>query len=513
MKKLLKYILPVGALLFASCSDFLEEKPKSFLSPDGFYQSVDDANAGLNAVYRTLRDRHSNNWAAPSWFEWATDIGEITDKNNHPHHNEPARLLSTFDASSGNPRDFWKSIYNHLKDANNLLKALPNIDFDETQKKQVEGQTRALRAYLYFDALRLYNDVPLLLESSTDLDYLGTLPRTPAAQVYEAIITDLEFAISVLPDRWTNDADHGRITRGGAAAMLAKVYLTMSGYPLKQTEKLEKARAILEDFVDHKKYGSHYELLPEYNMIFNESTGPANEGVWIVNFVRSTYGQGSQFHTEFAPLELYYEPGFGLTYGGGWSNTLPTDRFYNSYDKENDKRFKYTYWSSTAEVPEEFDALVPRDENGNLQHISFYRPHVQKFREKMPNNNSQGTGLDHCVIRYADVLLMYAEVLNELGNPKCHDYINMVRARAGLQPLSGMNKEAFREHMMLERAWELCYEGDRRFDLVRWDVFIQRAGEWNPQLTQNIKVNKHEFWPLPKSERDVNPNLTQNPGY
>lgn len=77
----------------------------------------------------------------------------------------------------------------------------------------------------------------------------------------------------------------------------------------------------------------------------------------------------------------------------GWSNGLPTDRFYNSYDQEKDKRFKYTYWSSTAEIPDEFDAIVPKDENGNPQHIAFYRPHIKKFREKMPNDNSQGSGI------------------------------------------------------------------------------------------------------------------------
>ena len=96
----------------------------------------------------------------------------------------------------------------------------------------------------------------------------------------------------------------------------------------------------------------------------------------------------------------------------------------------------------------------------------------------MPNDNSQGSGLDHSIIRYADVLLMYAEVLNELGNSKCYEYINMVRERAGLEPLQTMSKDAFREHLMLERAWELCFEGDRKFDLLRWGVYctVHRSG-------------------------------------
>ena len=117
------------------------------------------------------------------------------------------------------------------------------------------------------------------------------------------------------------------------------------------------------------------------------------------------------------------------------------------------------------------------------------------------------------LIRYADILLMYAEVLNELGNSKCYEYINMVRERAGLEPLQTMSKDAFREHLMLERAWELCFEGDRKFDLLRWGVYCTRTPEWNPQVKGNIQEGKHEFWPIPKSQRDVNVNLTQNPGW
>lgn len=515
MKKIMKYILPVCACAFllTSCEDFLTEKPKSFLSPDDFYQTADDVNAGLNAVYRAPQDRYFRNWAGPCWFEWGTDLCEITDKTTWAHHNEIARLPATFNASSSIPSDLWNSIYNHVKDANNLLKALPNVPIEENDKKPIEAQTRALRALLYFDAVRIYNGSPLLLEMTTDLDFLKTVARASTEDLYKAIIADLEFAIGNLPDRWTSKSDYGRITSGGAAAMLAKVYLAMSGYPLNQTDKLENARQILSDFVEGKKYGSHYKLLSEYAEVFDDQNGPGDEGVWIINAVRGTFGQGNYFHTEYAPLELYYAAGLGLTYGGGWSNGIPTDRFYNSYDKVNDKRFKFSYWSSTAEIPEEYDALVPKDKDGNPEHISFYRPHVKKFREKTPNDNSQMTNLEHSIIRYADVLLMYAEVLNELGNGSCYTYLNQVRERAGLSPLSGLSKDKFKEALMLERAWELCFEGDRKFDLLRWGVYCTRTPEWNPQVVGNIQKGKHEFWPVPKAQRDINENLTQNEGW
>ena len=336
MKNIGFYLLMTAAFSFSSCADFLEEHPKSFLSPDNFYQTAEDINAGLNAVYRAPQDRYSRNWAGPCWFEWGTDICEITDKSTWAHHNEIARLPSTFNASSEIPEDFWEYTFNHVKDANNLLAVLPNAPIGEEDKLLVEGQTRALRAFLYFDAVRVFNGVPLLLESNSDVAYLKSVPRATPEEIYAAVIEDLQFAIEVLPEQWESATDYGRITKGGAAAMLAKVYLTMAGYPLYQTDKLENAKTILQDFIENKVYGSQYELLPEYSQVFDENVGPGNEGVWIINFTRSTYDQGSRIHTEFAPLELYYAAGLGLTYGGGWSNGLPTDRFYNSYDKEND---------------------------------------------------------------------------------------------------------------------------------------------------------------------------------
>lgn len=510
MKKSIIYTILAGVLIFTSCSSFLDENPKSFLSPENYYKTLDDLNNGLNAVYRAPQDRYSRNWGGPCWFEWATDIMELTEKNEHAYHNQISKLYAAFNASSDVPLDFWKYSYNHLKDANNLLAALDIVDADVEAKKMIEAQARAMRAFIYFDAVRVYNGTPLLLEKNVDINFHKVVPRATPEEMYEAIIDDLKFAMATLPNKWTDASDHGRITSGAAAAMLAKVYLTMSGYPLNQTDKLALAKGILKEFVDDKKYGSHYGLLPKYEDVFESSTGPAEEGVWIVNHTRGTFDQGNRYHVEFAPLELYYAKGFGLTYGGGWSNGIPTDKFYNSYDKVKDNRFKHTFWTSTADNPEEFNALVPKDDSGNPLHIDFYRPHIRKFWEHMPNDFSEFTDLDHSIIRYADVLLMYAEVLNELGDNTCYTYINQVRARAGLDDLPVMSKEEFRNHMYLERAWELCFEGDRKFDLVRWGVYADRAKEWNPQVADNIQKGKHEFWPIPQTQRDINDNLTQN---
>jgi len=511
MKKYL--VITLLASFLISCKGFLDENPKSFLSPDNFYQSVDDLNSGLNAVYRAHQDKFATLWAGTNWFDWGTDIEEITDKSTWAHHNQIARLNSTFNSSSTIPMDFWQYIFNHLKDINALIDALNKIDLPEADKILIEGQARAMRAYLNFDGVRVFNGIPLMMQSSNDIDFLKTQKRSSPQEMYSVIIEDLEFAKDNLPNSWTGTENIGRLTSGAAAAMLAKVYMNMAGYPLNDQSKWKDAERILQEFIVEKKYGSQYDLERNFADLFDDKKAPGVEGIWTVNFTRGTYGQGNDQHTNFAPLELYYAPNLGLTYGGGWSNGIPTDKFYNSFDKLNDLRFKYTFWSSTAEIPEEYNAILPKDMNGNPIHINFYRPHVKKFREPTPNNNSQRTSLDVYIIRYADLLLMYAETLNELNNPNKDIYLNMVRKRAGLSPIINLGKEEFRNHMMLERAWELCFNDERKFDLVRWGVYVQRTEAWNPQVKGNIKSDKHEFWPIPQSQIDINPNLEQNKGW
>lgn len=506
-----KYFLLILCLTGVSCKKtFLEEDPKTFLTPGNFYKTEQDLQMGLSAVYRTPQDRYANMWGAPCWFGWATDLGYLTPANNHAFHNQPAYLRNDFNSSSDMPWYFWDYMYRHIKDINFLLKAIPTVQASETSKKQIEAQARAWRAHIYFDGVRIFGAIPLILEPISDVNVLNSMTRTNPEEVYKQIIADLQYGKDNLPARWTDAKDNGRVTSGACAAMMARVYITMAGYPLRKAEKWQDARNILKEFIEDKKFGDHYGLFSEYSQAFANENIPGKESVWTVNFTRGTFGQGSQVHTDFSPIELYYDPRFGLTRGGGWSNELPTEAFLNSYDKTLDKRYKFTYWSSTADIPEEYEAI----NNGPGGPVVFAKPHVKKFREKTPNDNSQGSGIDHYIIRYADVLLMYAEALNEAGDSRAYTYINMVRNRAGLDNLPTMSQEEFRQHLLLERAWELCFEGERRFELMRRGVYYERVKAWNPQAGANVTKNKHELWPIPQREIDINKNLLpNNPGY
>lgn len=509
--KIFKYILFILCLSGMACKkSFLEEDPKTFLTPGNFYKTEGDLQMGLNAVYRTPQDRYSNMWGAPCWFGWATDIGYLTPANNHAFHNQPSFLRNDFNSSSDMPWNFWDYMYRHIKDINFLLKAVKEVDAPETVKKQIEAQARAWRAHIYFDGVRIFGAIPLILEPTSDVNLLKSMTRTSPEAVYAQIVADLQYGKDNLPNQWTDAKDAGRVTAGACAAMLARVYITMAGFPLKKTEKWQDARTILKEFIEDKKYGSQYALFTEYSEAFATQNIPGKESVWTINFTRGTFGQGSQVHTDFSPIELYYDSRLGLTRGGGWSNELPTDAFLSSYDKANDKRFKFSYWSSTADIPDEY-ADINSSPTGP---VVFAKPHVKKFREKTPNDNSQASGVDHYIIRYADVLLMYAEVLNELGDNRAYNYINMVRNRAGLTNLATMSQQQFRDHMLLERAWELCFEGERRFDLTRTGTYYDRVKMWNPQAGANVIKGKHELWPIPQREIDINKNLLpNNPGY
>ena len=493
----------------AGCSDFLVEKPKSFLSPSNFYKTQKDLEMGLNGVYRAPQERYSNLWAAANWYGWGTDCGEITPANPWPHHIQPSFLNTSFNPSSWMPGECWNYIYRHVKDINSLIQAIPGVDMDATVKKQIEAQARLWRAHLYFDGVRIFNGIPLLLKTMSDPNELNSLTRSTPEQVYAAIIEDLTFAKDNLPNSWDGDQNAGRVTSGSAAGLLARVYVTMAGAPLKKTEMWNSAKAILKEFVEDKKYGAQYGLFSKYEDAFKDENIPGKESVLTVNFTKGTFGQGSDVTTNFNPLELYYDSRCGLTRGGGWSNELPTDMFYKSYDKVNDTRFKFTFWASTADISDEYNDV----NTSSTGPIVFYKPHVKKFREKTPNDNSQGTGIDHYIIRYADILLMYAEVLNELGDSHCYQYINQVRNRAGLDNLTAMSQDQFREKLYLEYAWELCYEGERRFQLMRWGNYDDRVKAWNTQAGPNVVKGKHELWPIPQSEIDINNKLVQNPMY
>ena len=484
---LLMFVVATG------CDDFLEKYPLDTVNTENFYKTKDDAVAAINAAYQPLQRPKLHNMRM-----WTTDIiagnSEVganpVEANDGIETKDQARFITTTD--NRGVLDLYQGPAPGILYANIVLQKVPSIDMDEALKNRILGEAKFLRAYYYFILVRFFGDVPLILVPQTPGDDLRP-PRTPKAEVYNQIIKDLEEAIEQLPRReeYAN-ADLGRASKGAAVGMLAKVYLTLGNW--------DKVVTLCDQVRD-----LGYALNPDYSSNFSPETESSNESLFEVQYVNPVNNfwdddNQSSWTTNFmgprdSPL---------TTVGWGWNQ--PTREFIDSYE-DGDLRKDVTVF---YEGGPQFDG---KDYKSSMAYVTGYN--VRKF--VLPSayvpTGSSGSPLNWPVLRYADVLLMKSEALNELGRTiEAETPLNEVRARAGLDPVSGLNQEAFREKVLHERRMELAFEGHRWFDLIR-----VKNGEWGLQFLHSIgRTNaseKHLLFPIPQAERDVNPNLTQNPGY
>lgn len=340
--------------------------------------------------------------------------------------------------------------------------------------------------------MRFFGDVPLITEpQSSDSDLYPS--RTPAAEVYAQIISDLENAVELLPVKQEyTDADKGRAAKGTAIGMLAKVHLTLGHWQevVDLTTQLE---------------GMGYSLNANYADNFRTETENSDESLFEVQYVAnagydfwSNENQASWTSTFMGPRSS------GLVAGAyGWNQ--PTQEFVSNYEAGDLRK----------DVTILYEGGPAFDGQQYSPSWSFTGYNVRKFLVPLSTSPSfDNSPLNFPVLRYADVLLMKAEALNELGQTSpAQAPLNLVRNRAGLPDIaSGMNQADFRNAVLRERRVELAFEGHRWFDLIRVD-----NGQYGLNFLHSIgKTNAdehHLLLPIPQIERDRNPNLTQNPGY
>ncbi|SFC76701.1 RagB/SusD family nutrient uptake outer membrane protein [Spirosoma endophyticum] len=467
------------ALGLGACS--LEETPPSSLAPVNFYTNANDATAAVNAVYDISNQvgDQSRNFII---------MGDLPSDDMDPLLNNADRVqLWSFQTIATNSvvSQTWQVIYQGVNRANTAIDRIPGIPMDETLKKRLIGEAKFLRAYYYFYLVRWYGGVPLILTETQSLSVGKDVARASADEVYAQIIKDLADAETSLPDKFSG-ADLGRVTAGAAKSMLARVYLTRKDFA--------NARAKSKEVIDNAaKYG--YGLFDKYIDVFAISNKNGKESVFEIQFVGGGSGQGSGMVTYFAPENS------PIT-GRGFGSFIPTMDLYNSF-KTGDKRkelFINSYVDGAGKTVNTF------------QHFNKYvDPAAKAFGDA--NNNFP-------IIRYADVLMMFAEAENEISGPTAAavDAINPFRRRAFGFPLTGtssvdfttaLTKDTFRQAIWDERRWEFNAEGHRWFDLVRTDRLV-------PLLKAKGKTSiteTHKLYPIPQRERDLNPTLTQNPGY
>jgi len=466
-------------ILMVNCKKNLTEQPYSFLGEGNSYQSAADAVTAVNAVY----DRMRSFYGMPMLILADLNADDMTVR---PDGGASAVETdqNTYTAANGNFDQFYTNTYLFIDRANRVIKNVPLINMDAAQKTKITGEAKFLRALGYFNLVRAFGAVPLVTAPTTDVVNVA-LARSSADSIYAQIISDLKDADNAaLPAKYTAAGEVGRATSGAVKSILAKVYLTRKDWA--------NAAARAKEVID----GGIYSLFPDYKDIFIPENKNGREHIFSVQYscIKNTYG--SAMGLNFA---IFFS--WPVQQSGG--SCQANETFVSSYPA-GDYRKKVTI--ITQKVNPATGALV----------LSRTGSHLDKYWDPAPCGLDQARN-NFMVIRYADVLLMYAEALNELNGPTTEAYaaINQVRTRArngdaaaNPQNAAGLTKDQFRDAVANERNWELCFEGHRRWDLLRTDKYIttlQAAGI--PVAAKNL------LYPIPQNERDVNSALTQNEGY
>ena len=501
-------LLCIAFITGTGCEKFLEEEDPSNLTPEGYYTIPEHAEAAIAAAFSNTRfigggaGIFAQNFSMLEMVTGTakTETGQNTDLNN--------LLGLAYNGDNVFVRNWWNGLYGVIAQTNLVLQKVPGINpMDEAQKQKILGEARFLRAWSYFYLVRIYGDVPLITTpvDASSPDFLPS--RTSSEEVYAQIVEDLTTAEgSGLPPTETT----GRISMGAVKALLAEVYLTMAGFPMNKgashyTLAATKANEVITS--------GNFALFPNYNDLHNVNTENRVEHLFQIQYLVGVADN---------PNQAILLPNFkGVSrYGTEVGSTVPTNQFFQSFEA-GDKRvvdregFFYTSYYDEG--------------SGPLKNLSA--PYIFKHFDVVAHGTSgvMGTGqssLNWNQIRFAQVLLTYAEAQNESGggpNQAAYDALKRIRDRAGLTtPAIGTFTQAtFREAVWRERWYELCYEGITWFDMVRLrkvfnsvtKVFDNFVGHKFPDNNATL-AEKHLLFPLPTAEMQNNPNLTpQNPGY
>ena len=480
-------------LLVAGCSDFLDKDLQNSLTQEAFPVTEGDALLATNATYTSLRE-----WFYHSGGYPILDImSDDASKGSNP--NDQLATVGPYDSFDHTPSQdgldrWWNTLYLGVKRCNVVLEQVPDIQMDPDLRNRYLAEASFVRAQIYFDLVRAWGGVPLVTSTVPQ----AKLPRASAEEIYALVISDLEFAIDNLPLKSEYSADDvGRASKGAAQALLGKVYLYLQQYP--------QAEPLLMEVINSGEYGLETEFI-------NANSVDGNTGIESVFEIGAMQLEG----TESGGNQYANTQGVRGTPNRGWGFSRPTMNLRESWENE-DPRLKGTiidlgdtldgvYIQGDGTTPD-----VTKDDNGNVIEVECYNRKVW-----VPGTNTiTQWGHHRRLIRYADVLLMAAEVLNENGKPgEALTYLNMVRERARegnnsiLPDITTTDYTLLRNAIIEERRHELAMEGFRFWDLVRTGKAAEVLGPLG------FIPGKHELLPIPQNEIDISQGtLTQNPNW
>ncbi|PRY21928.1 putative outer membrane starch-binding protein [Spirosoma oryzae] len=468
MKKI-QLILPLlsSMLLLSACEDNLFQEPQASKVLSNFLRNETESEEYVNAVYANLQ-------ASGLYGLYLPAAGEIQSDNTFdevPANDDGIYgQLDQFTVipSNGIVTAVWTQSYRAIQKANVVLNRIGSITYatDATRQSRI-GEMKFIRALLYFNLVRLYGDVPLVTQETTDPNAYFGQGRAASSQVYDQIKKDLTEAISVLP---ATTSQPGRVVKTAAQTLLAKVYLTQKNYADAQT--------LLQAVVSS---GQHT-LLSSPSDVFSISNENNKEIIFAVQFASGVNGntEGSTLFQQFSPSG---------TVSGAKGHNLPTKSLYALYTSADKRKSAYLTATSSG------------------------TPWSKKFTQ--PTTVITDGGSDVVVLRYADVLLMLAEVQNELGNTSgAATNLNLIRTRAGLDNTTATTQADLRTAIDLERRFELVGEGHRWFDLLRSGNAVSVMNNWFAANNSQITITTNSLLlPIPQSQVNTDPSIKQNPGY
>ena len=518
-----KILFLLTCFTIGGCEDILETVPNDRISTEIFWKTEQDAVLGANAVYTSLVEN------AAHYVSWdgMSDIGYT----HLPQSPESFILQGQFDALNGRIYDDWADLYAGVRAANSFL---VNVDRVEAVNANVinrlKGEVRTLRAYFYTRLAALFGDVPLVT-TEISLDESKSLSRTPVSQVWDFVSTELTEAAALLPNTQT---DKGRITKGAALGIKARAMLYAGRYE----DAADAAQAVMDLNV--------YSLYDSYDNLFSYAAENNSEIILDIQFIDDAYSNNifntvaqSSMNSRslFVPTKNLidaYEMTNGMAITDPGSGFDPQDPYTN-----RDPRLGYSVFLPgdmlpNAKVFNPLPTSTTGDAVGSTFVVSPTGFNLEKYVNPEDVGNPQNCGINLILMRYAEILLTYAEAkieLNEL-DATVYDAINEVRQRPDVNmPVitAGKSQDELRQIVRHERLVELAFEGLRFFDIRRWRIaedvmpgkvlgmtYVDGNGDLQTVEVlawENFFSERNYLWPVPQAERELNPGLGQNPNW
>lgn len=523
MKHLIKIFFIALFIIAAGCSEKLDLKPIDTGSVDGFFTTTTDVIAGVNGVYNTF----TGDWWGGAFihvqphFEAATENAVICCAWEYQYK---AIAQGTMTPSTGGVLAWkWDFGYQAIFRVNAILEVLESgtiTDLTQEVASKLEAELRFIRAYVYHELTFLYGDVPLVLSPLTPAE-AREITRDPKAEVEALMYQDMDFAIANL-DTEPFQGQFGRPTKQAALTLKGRAQLFRNDF--------SGAASTLAQVIAME--GNIVDLDPDYESLFRGMNEESPEIIWSLQYVDSEVGagEGNFLGAHYGPNQL---EGTTASQGQGWGAFEFTEHLVNEYrmtdglpydesplyDAANpfanrDSRFEGTFF---------FPGTVYRgvvleeknfNSNGAKKTINIAS---RKWKNETSNNSfTNNGGEDFILMRYADVLLMYAEAVNETSGPTEEVYaaINKVRTRAGQPEVTpGLSQDQMRAEIKHEREVEFFMEGTRYFDLLRWRDAEEVLLTPGINEARTFDPTKHYLWPIPQFAIDQSPGITQNTGY